>query len=204
SQPDQVGAVPPPAEPIAFDDNPDVLALKSAISILQLQRAKAANDMRALSRAKAEALAEPGAFLADLQTGHVHQEGDLLFPRPVQMQAQEDDDDGSLAPAQPADQKPRKGKKQGRTAKKSWHNLPKPQNVVRCPPLNWAQYGVVGESLDKLHAEQVAAPTQGVPAMLGPGGTFDFKAGDQPAGEQRRLVGVATPYAPGKDRLDKK
>jgi hypothetical protein len=86
----------------------------------------------------------------------------------------------------------------------AWRTLPKPQNVVRCPPINWAQYGVVGESLDKLHAEQQQAPNQGAPATLTPGAgglTYEFKG---EAGKQERLVGIAAPYAPGKDKLVKK
>ena len=220
SQPDQVGIVLPPAEPIAFEDNPDVLAIQSAISILQFQRAKAMADMQALKRAKNDALADPAAFLADLQAGRVRTEGDRLF---VETAEEDDDDDdsssdddaeagedgpaaGQTEPAAGGAGKP-KPKGQGKSAHgaRSWQKLPKPQNVVRTPPVNWGQYGVVGESLDKLHAEQVAAPTQGMPSVLGPGRTFEFKAGDQqPAGEQRRLVGVAAPYAPGKDKLDKK
>ena len=76
---------------------------------------------------------------------------------------------------------------------------------MRCPPINWAQYGVVGESLDKLHAEQIAAPTLGVPATLGSGGTYEFKASEPSAAEPaRRLVTIAAPYAPGKDKIAKK
>ena len=105
--------------------------------------------------------------------------------------------DGNGAPAK------RKPNRKPKASTAPWAKLPKPQSVVRCPPINWAQYGVVGESLDKLHAEQVAAPTLGMPATLGPGGTFEFKAGDsrEPA---RRLVGIAAPYEPGKDKIEKK
>lgn len=201
--------IPPPRaapDPIDLDANPDALALRSAISILQLQRARATADMQALGRAKAAALADPGGFVADLVGGRVRGEGDLLVgggeASSSSSSSSEDDDvkeeneDGTAV---------RKRQKGGDAP--PWTKLPRPQTVVRCPPVNWAQYGVVGESLDKLHAEQVAAPTAGVPAALGPGGAFDFKtAGD---GQQReppakRLVGVAAPYAPGKDKIEKK
>ena len=237
AQPDQVGAVPPAAEPIAFEDNPDVLAIQSAITILQLQRAKAMTDMQALSRIKNDALADPAAFLADLQAGRVRAEGDRLFVESVAGEDEDEDDSSSEdddaddeknTPAAAADENmmdvdaqptgeekiaagpaaaKAKRKRQGNKANtpaKSWHKLPKPQNIVRTPPVNWAQYGVMGESLDKLHAEQRAAPAQGTPLTLGAGRTFEFKAGEQPAGEQRRLVGIAAPYTPGKDKLDKK
>jgi hypothetical protein len=248
---------PPPAppQPISFDDNPDVLALKSAISILQLQKARATRDVQSLNRAKEAALADTEGFIVDLASGRVGTEGDRLFPdlaprRPATGPAgdlEEDDDDDddddddtsddemqdddmaeagqaqdgfesasastSLPRPPPRDDdkaptsqntKEKRRKKQPPAA---WRTLPKPQNVVRCPPINWSQYGVVGESLDKLHAEQQRAPSQGVPATLnpGPGGlTYEFKGEGSNTGEQKKLVGVAASYTPGKDKLDKK
>ncbi|KLU84187.1 hypothetical protein MAPG_03232, partial [Magnaporthiopsis poae ATCC 64411] len=92
-----------------------------------------------------------------------------------------------------------------------WRELPQRQNVVRCPPINWAQYAVVGESLEKLHNEQLTRPDLGTPRVVGPGGVYEFK-GDQrqqqggppPPQQAQKLVGVASPYMPGRDRLDKK
>ncbi|KAB5563557.1 hypothetical protein GE09DRAFT_787133 [Coniochaeta sp. 2T2.1] len=260
SQPDQVGMPPPPAppEPISFDDNPDVLALKSAISILQMQKARAARDIQSLSSAKEAALANTEGFIADLRGGKVGTEADRLFPdlaprrkatEPVEEEDSDsrdssdssdssDDEDDTAEPSQqqgsasaststpsspPKDgsnpapttthspkqkKKPNKKQKPPPAAPQpAWRTLPKPQNVVRCPPINWAQYGVVGESLDKLHAQQQRAPAQGVPATLKPGGeggglTYEFK-GDV-KGEQKALVGVAAPYNPQRDRLEKK
>jgi hypothetical protein len=254
TQTDQVGITPPPAQPIDFESNPDVLALKSAISILQLQRARATADIQTLKRAKDAALADPEAFVTDLHEGRVQVVGDpLLSGAGVRTTAEEDSDsdsdsdedeeeqpdgqtgqprakteadgdtamaNGAEAPPKPPS-RPKKPKQKTRrkpgaadTSKPPpWQRLPKMQSVVRCPPINWAQYGVVGESLDKLHAEQVAAPTPGAPLVLGPGGTYEFKAGDggdqansaAGGGEQpRRLVGIAAPYNPLRDKLDKK
>ena len=42
--------------------------------------------------------------------------------------------------------------------------IPGPQNIVRCPPINWSKYHIVGESLDKLHEEQKIRPTNGEPS----------------------------------------
>jgi len=246
---------PPPPQPISFDDNPDVLALKSAISILQLQKARAARDVQTLSRAKEAALADTEGFIADLTSGRVGTEGDRLFPdlaprrRGAEAADNEEDEDGddtsdgddedeemdepgqtqdtttdsrsasasassSISPLNDTDKastsqnrKEKKRKKQPSASAPPWRALPKPQSVVRCPPINWSQYGVVGESLDKLHAEQQRAPTQGVPATLkpGPGGlTYEFKGESSGSGEQKKLVGIAAPYAPGKDKLEKK
>ncbi|KAI1143416.1 hypothetical protein F5Y05DRAFT_368532 [Hypoxylon sp. FL0543] len=247
SQKTQTAIPPPPPEPIDFDTNPDVLALKSAISILQLQRRKAETDMAVLSRAKAAALADPEAFVRDLRTGRIAVEGEGLMigggsgggdgeredsssdsdsdsdgdedmgeagtssaagqqhPTQTQPQAQPagpgpssavKTDPDAIAVDQPQSQRPPPQQQHS-----PWAKLPKPQNVVRCPPINWSQYAVVGESLDKLHAEQQARPSQGVPATVAPDGRYEFSGA---AGKQEKLVGVAAPYAPGKDRIDRK
>ncbi|KAL6799035.1 hypothetical protein GGI42DRAFT_328542 [Trichoderma sp. SZMC 28013] len=168
SQPDQVGLPPPPSKPIEFETNPDVIALKSAIAVLQMQRMRATADIQALSQIKNEAVEHPDEFARDLAMGKVGRG------------AQPDDETTRAWVAQP---------------------IPKAQDVVRCPPINWSQYAVVGESLDKLHAEQVSRPTQGTPATIGAGGVYQFKGGD---GKQEEYPGVAAPYAPLKDKIEKK
>ena len=180
SQPDQTGMLPPPPEPIDFESNPDVIALRSAISVLQVQRKRAAEDIQTLSKAMDQAVEEPEAFVKDLVAGRTQ-------GQPSQA---EGCDDGKG----PSQKKP-----QSQT--KAWSSLPKPQDVVRSPPINWAQYAVVGDSLEKLHAEQVAQPTQGSPATVGANGMFEFKAGD---GKQEKYAGVAAQYMPGKDKIDRK
>ncbi|KAK4192704.1 hypothetical protein QBC35DRAFT_483095 [Podospora australis] len=262
SQPDQTQTAipPPPAQAIDFDANPDVLAVRSAITILQLQRARAAADIQALQRAKEAALEDPTSFVADLAEGRVGTDGDpLMFPHATDGSDSEDSDDngndeeeeeegdsadednesdnnnnhraikredssdkknGDIDMLDPVDQGGRAGgtkrsirnssssSNSNKTKKPAWRKLPKPQTVVRCPPINWSQYAVVGESLDKLHAEQVAAPTPGAPLVLGPGGTYDFKLGQQDAAgsseRSQKLVGIAAPYVPGRDKIDSK
>lgn len=225
SQPDQVAVPAPPPVPLDFESNPDVLALKSAIGILQLQRQRATADIQALGRAKDSALAQPAAFLSDLDAGRVGTEGDRLF---VSAQGgggaaddnDDDDDDSSDSDSdaeaggaagdgglegpglKPSPMKLGGSKGKG-SEKPAWASLPKPQNVVRCPPINWSQYAVVGESLDKLHNEQLSRPSQGSPAVIGSQGTYQFK-GEARAGDGQKLVGIAAPYTPGRDKLDKK
>ncbi|KAK4218741.1 hypothetical protein QBC37DRAFT_411429 [Rhypophila decipiens] len=253
SQPDQVAISQlPPAQPISFDDNPDVLALKSAISILQLQRARAQADMQALNQAKAAALADPAAFIADLTEGRVSMDGDPLMSgqsRRAAAQADQDQDESSSSssssssededeegdssmtntktknkPQAKAKSPQRKNSKPKPKTTTPWQKLPKPQTVVRMPPINWSQYGVVGESLDKLHAGQLVAPASGTPLPLGPGGTFEFKAAtEQMVRDERQqqiqqqqqhhqtfqfqlppLKGgpsIAAPYTPGRDKI---
>ncbi|KAH6898947.1 hypothetical protein B0T10DRAFT_124540 [Thelonectria olida] len=190
SQPDQTGILPPPPQPLSFDANPDVLALKSAISILQMQRQKAIADMQSLDRVKDEAVQDPEAFMMDLKDGKINAPGGKGGDNDDD---DDDDDDGenvgegssTLHPANKT---------------RAWANIPQPQTVVRCPPINWSQYAVVGESLDKLHKEQLTRPSQGIPAAIGPNGVYEFRG----EGKQEKYIGVAAPYAPTQDRLTKK
>ncbi|KAI0200097.1 hypothetical protein F4808DRAFT_430560 [Astrocystis sublimbata] len=233
---DATAAPAPAPEPIDFDSNPDVLALKSAISILQMQRRKAERDMASLDRVKSAALAEPSAFLRDLTAGQVRVEGEGLLVGSVrghghgdddgdsghsssESESESDDDDEetkvniikdgvSVQPSQTQTQTQQasaetvniKGEPNSQaTGPPPWAQIPKPQNVVRCPPINWSQYAVVGESLDKLHNDQLRRPAQGAPATLAPDGQFEFNGGD---GRQEPYLGVAVPYAPGRDKID--
>lgn len=41
---------------------------------------------------------------------------------------------------------------------KKFEDIPGPQNIVRCPPIEWGKYRVVGEALDKLHEEERRRP----------------------------------------------
>lgn len=187
SQPSQqIGIPPPPPEPLDFDSNPDVIALKAAISVLQVQKSRATGDIQTLHRVREEALNEPEAFIRDLAAEKVRPRDDSLF------EASDSDDEGKQRkpgrPCQEPHGKPR-----------AWSSLPKPQDVVRCPPINWAQYAVVGESLDKLHAEQVHRPSQGSPAVFGSAGLYEVKN----EGKQEKYPGVAAPYTPGKDIIDR-
>jgi hypothetical protein len=195
----------PPPEPIAFDTNPDVLALKSAISILQIQKRRALGDMQALARAKEEALERPDDFAEDLSSGRVRQASgpqtglgsghgvsDTGDSMAVDDEDEAEDDEGGAVDLRRATSPAR-----------AWTDLPQPQNIVRCPPINWSQYAVVGESLDKLHAEQVAAPTSGVPAVIGPDGALNLKMNSQ-GPQPTRLVGIAAPYSPSRDKLGKR
>jgi hypothetical protein len=80
-----------------------------------------------------------------------------------------------------------------------WPHIPKPQSIVRTPPINWTQYGIVGESLDKLHADQVARPMEGLPAKIG----SDGQATPVEGGKRHDGLGVAAPYTPGRDKIEK-
>ncbi|KAK7419015.1 hypothetical protein QQZ08_011034 [Neonectria magnoliae] len=194
AQPDQIGIAPPPPLPIAFDANPDVLALKSAISILQIQRQKATADIQSLSRIKDEAVLDPDAFVKDLVDGKIN------APSGGIAADDHDDDDDDDDEMEQDDAGVGSSKQRPADKPREWATIPQPQNIVRCPPINWSQYAVVGDSLDKLHNEQVARPSQGTPGAIGANGTYEFRG----EGRQERYMGVAAPYAPTQDRLGKK
>lgn len=67
-------------------------------------------------------------------------------------------------------------------------DIPGPQNVVRCPPVNWAKYHIVGDPLEKLHDEQRRRPTPGQPHM-----------DEEPINTTEHVI--AAPYSPWTDRL---
>ncbi|KAK2589844.1 hypothetical protein QQS21_012482 [Conoideocrella luteorostrata] len=189
SQPSQqIGIPPPPPEPIDFELNPDVIALKSAISVLQVQKSRATADIQALNKVRDEALEEPEAFITDLAAGKVKPRDDIAFGT--------DDSDDEHGEGEDSKCSSRERNEKAR----AWSSLPRPQEVVRCPPINWAQYAVVGESLDKLHSEQVSRPSQGTPAVFGSNSLYDVRN----EGKQEKYTGVAAPYTPGKDAVDRK
>lgn len=174
--------------PIAFDENPDALALKSAISILQIQARKAAEDMQTLQAMKERAMKNPEEFARAIAAGQIKSKPDYLFaPSQEDEDVDEEDDDKMELD-------------ELRKDAKAWPRIPTAQNVVRCPPINWHKYSVVGESLDKLHADQRARPTEGTPQKLGPDGKLS-SGGD---GQRRPAdVGVAAPYQYGRDKIEK-
>ncbi|KAG6088415.1 hypothetical protein E4U15_006090 [Claviceps sp. LM218 group G6] len=218
----QMGIPPPPPEPIDFDSNPDVIALKSAISVLQVQKARAVRDIQTLNKVRKEALADPGAFITDLADGNVKAREDFVFggsddsdqdseeneddeeeeeddeieEEQEEQEDEEDDDEES-----PAQQQQQQQQQQHNRKSRPWSALPKPQEVVRCPQINWAQYAVVGGSLDKLHAEQLSHPSPGKPAVFGPGGLYTV--GGERA-HNKTHSGVVGPQELGRDGIDRK
>ncbi|OBT63626.1 hypothetical protein VE03_07303 [Pseudogymnoascus sp. 23342-1-I1] len=172
SKPDATFIPPPPApvEVIDFDSNTDVLAVKSAISVLQLQKKKAAQDIRTLQRFKNQAMQDPEAFLRAADLGEIRTDGDATFPEDSEEEDDDDDVDGDVE--MNGTEEVHKASAENGTAQKtkshtSFPPLPVPQKVVKVPPINWAQYGVIGESLDKLHNDQLQHPIPGSPARLG-------------------------------------
>jgi hypothetical protein len=214
----------PLAESISFDSNPDVIAVRAAMSILQIQRQKAIADMQALQKIKERAVANPTGFATALASGQIKTKTDSLFPILTLKDGDyggagnSDDDNGididtttirprgarlgdsTLSGANSAHFGTGNDKGKSPSNGTRWPEFPKPQNVVRTPPINWAQYAVVGESLDKLHADQIARPNEGIPAKVRPQG--EVVPAESP-GKKHDGLGVTAPYVPGRDKIEK-
>lgn len=179
-------AVPPPQSipvirpepspvPISESDNPDAIALRSAITVLQLQKQKALNDIKTLDELKRAAAADPEGFSRELIAGRLTQEdrqSHSFIDTDLQPGGEDDDDDDEMS----APDSSKFGK------------LPKPQNVVRMPPINWSKYQVVGESLDKMHEEQRNRPYAGAPR--------------QDSSQRAPEHVIAAPYRPLTDKIE--
>jgi hypothetical protein len=182
---------PPAPVSIADSENPDVIAMRSAISLLQLQREKSKRDLQTLEKLKSAAVAEPEAFVRELRAGRLtnaNADSNILAPTLADSGAEETanghaeneqgrkDSANTSPPAATEDLKPK------------FPPVPTPQNIFRCPPVNWAKYHVVGESLDKLHEEQRQRPSPGEPSR----DQRDVRA---------PLHVIAAPYSPFTDKV---
>lgn len=171
---------PPPPVPISETDNPDAIALRSAISILQIQRQQSLRDLKTLEKQKQAAVADPEAFARDVSAGKVKSASTAgLFNGTPGSH-------NSTAPRN-AEGGPN-NQHSASQATPNFGTIPGPQNIVRCPPINWAKYHIVGEALDKLHDEQRARPTPGEPHR-----------DEQPARAAEHMV--AAPYRPWADKI---
>ncbi|KAJ9603221.1 hypothetical protein H2200_012516 [Cladophialophora chaetospira] len=121
--------------PLSLDDNPDAIALRATLSILQIQRQQALRDMRELDKIKKMALENPEDFVGDLQAGKMS--------RPPRTGVEVDE-------VEAPDTSEKETSKFGQ--------LPAAQNIVRSPPIEWSKYHVVGEPLERIHQLQRQYP----------------------------------------------
>lgn len=129
----------PQALPVSLDDNSDAIAMRAALSILQMQRQQSLRDIRDLDKMKTAAIEDPEAFVEHLKASK-------LSTNPRQG-VDVDCDDGSENEAQNND-----------PSEPQFPRFPTAQNVVRAPPVEWTKYGIVGEPLDKMHEAQRRYP----------------------------------------------
>ncbi|KAI4186744.1 MAG: hypothetical protein L6R41_003291 [Letrouitia leprolyta] len=174
----------PPLEPFSESDNPDAIALRSALSILQIQRQQALQDLKTLEHQKKVAADDPEGFSKAAAAGKIRTQSSGVLgsepgfsPSPLQAPGVSQDEDLT-----------KNTTNSNASAGIKYGNVPGPQNVVRCPPINWAKYHVMGEPLDKLHEEKRRRPIS------------DYSDADNPhtGGEHR----IAAPYNPWKDNLE--
>ncbi|RAK79101.1 uncharacterized protein BO72DRAFT_51988 [Aspergillus fijiensis CBS 313.89] len=173
-------AAEPAPVPISESENPDAIALRSAISILQLQKQQSLRDIRTLDEMKRAAAADPEGFARELAAGNLTAKdkgGFINFSHDPTHGGEDEDEDDEM------EDDSKEGKASG------FGTIPPPQNVVRMPPINWAKYHVVGESLDKMHEEQRRRPSAGEPRR------------DESAQRAPEYL-LASPYRPLTDKLD--
>lgn len=228
AHPPTVSSAPPPPvprEPIDFENNPDVIALQATVGILLQQKKRAEEDLRKLRDAKNAALERPLEFARDLMGGNISQGPPATMEQGEDSDGDEDGDiemkteeDGGetktptgttthgLKPSALKAKSSKKGKGKARappTAPPPWANLPKPQDIARMPPINWTQYAVEGEALNRLHNQQLTHPTLGTPAVMGANGTYEFTGAANPD-DGKRVVGISAPFDPLRDRVVEK
>ncbi len=156
---------------ISETDNPDAIALRSAISLLQLQREKSKRDLKALQELKVAAVADPQAFarsLQDQRTLASQSYQDILTPTLSGLTDPPGESrDASLSKEQaPTVDGPKDPADIGsKSSPSKMPSIPAPQNIVRCPPVNWAKYHIVGEPLNKMHEEQKKWPGAAEPPV---------------------------------------
>jgi hypothetical protein len=190
--------------PTAFEEeeNADAIALRSAITILQIQRDRCKADIRTLAETKGMAMREPQRFMDNMKSG-VAPSGNVQASKKGQSNGMkvetglEQDEKMDIEMEDEQSDGNDSGDDLAEDTNKSastFPAIPRPQNIVRCPPINWAKYHIVGESLDKLHKEQVARPFQGVPERDGP-------ATPESIGGRASVAKVAAPYTPATDGI---
>ena len=213
-------AAPPLPRPLDLQSNPDAIAVRAAMSILHLQRQQALADMSTLESQKALALQDPEVFAQATATGKVRARERGPFGSGMEMDNNDDEmkgsEDTATAIAENEDNQmvgePGAPSLRSQPPQQMGMELPAPQNVVRMPHVNWSQYHVVGESLDKLHDEQRARPAFSVPDGMTPEEAEKFKAQLGMSDEDQNLQGglgtgrrenvIAAPYDPFMDRIE--
>lgn len=183
---------PPPSQPISMSDNSDAIALRAAMAILQIQRQQALRDMKTLEEQKNRALEDPEGFARAIIEGTIKSrsmEGII----PVADSSSASKESGNVT-ASDSDEEMHDSGEKAATITDTFGTIPSAQNVVRMPPVNWARYHIVGESLDKLHEEQRNRPSPGQP----------LRDEDLRPRERAPEHFIAAPYNPWVDKVGEK
>ncbi|KAF2720634.1 hypothetical protein K431DRAFT_88370 [Polychaeton citri CBS 116435] len=167
----------PPNLPFSGDDATDALALRAAISSLQLQRQRAQNDIKQLDKIRKLALADPQHFRHELVAGKLKEIKDRTSTFEQVEDYNDDDDDDVDDDESDEDEVHRSNNaiksandsnasidhdsqnpEQLQDVKPPFPKIPGPQNVVRMPHVNWDKYHITGAPLDQMHEQQQRWP----------------------------------------------
>jgi hypothetical protein len=156
----------PPPNPFTGKHNADASALRAATSLLQMQKARALDDIRVLEDLKRSALAEPEMFIDALVKGELRDANtSKIVPSMSQQTGSErglpENEDKEMTDVSPGAEHQTVDPSAPR-----FPTIPKSQNIVRMPAINWAKYGIVGDALDKMHEEQRTNPSLGEPEFM--------------------------------------
>ncbi|KAL8714399.1 MAG: hypothetical protein Q9220_001732 [cf. Caloplaca sp. 1 TL-2023] len=176
-----------PLEPFSESENPDAIALRAAISVLEIQRQQSLRDMVTLERQKRLATADPEAFSKAVAARKIQTQSSTVgdgtspFALPALAGTEDEVQESTEAQTEQCDE--------SKESKSScFGEIPGRQNVVRCPPINWAKYHVLGQPLDIMHEEQRKRPIND--------GSLD--SGPQTRGDPHI---IAAPYDPWNDKI---
>lgn len=142
-----------------------------------MQKQRALSDIKTLNRLKQVAAADPEKFAQELMESRSATEREDPASQFVDLRPPGTGE---------SDDEERDG---GRDRTSLVDQLPRPQNVIRMPPINWAKYHIIGEPLDRMHEEQRQRPVSGEPRQ------------SDPAQRAPEHV-LAAPYQPLTDRLE--
>jgi hypothetical protein len=166
--------------PVSLDDNSDAIAMRAAISILQMQRQQSLKDIRNLEKMRKAAAADPDAFVEDLKQGKL-----TVQPRSgIDVDGDSGDDNDKEEENDQVEQTDQTGP----SNLSKFGKFPAPQNVVRSPPIEWSKYHIVGEPLERMHEIQKRYP--------------GFKEEMLDAVQKPQPHRIASAYKPFTDKLD--
>lgn len=175
-----------------------------------MQKARSTHDIQTLDQLKELNRKDPVEFLRQLTAGKLKPEagvegvlGATISPELIKMLSAVD-----LIATEQAKQASADGEKMQLDGENEegteYPRFPAPQQIIRTPAINWSKYGILGDSLDKMHEEQRTYPSLGEPERLA---TRDSQPAT-PIVEQHQYTEdkaekyvMAAPYDPLKDQV---
>jgi hypothetical protein len=154
-----------------------------------MQREKSKQDIKTLQELKVAAISDPQAFARSLEAQAKRKtktSSDISDPALAGVSDSEALGDGERNENGEGESTDKASNLDDATSK--FPSLPQPQNIIRCPPVEWAKYHIVGEPLDKMHEEQKRWPGSSEPPRT-------------QHGQRAPPHAVASPYSPFTDAV---